>query len=351
FNFNNTPGPTVTNVPTQTIASLQLVNGVSVTMSTSGANTLTISSGTASALSIPVANTLNIQGANALKIALTSGSTGSISGVMILQDGAHQLTATGGSTATFNSSAIFTTASTYSSGTNPFGTGIGGNGSNNSIIFASGSAYFHNAGGSPFGSVGAGPVVVFQTGSEADILNATNFQANGRTYANLVIGKADPGGIAVNASDSGTGSFQFDNLTIKSTASASSSLTYAGSGTSAITIQGNITSNGAGNTGTLPDVTLTAGSGGISINKPSNTVTFGNDGSNTRSVNLDGNVTVTANTTLALNRIVQLGMSNPNSKTVTVNGALTGGASGYVIGSVLKNFSGGSNTFQVGTAN
>jgi len=50
--------------------------------------------------------------------------------------------------------------------------------------FANFSTYTHNAGGSPFGAVGAGPIVVFQAGSEADILSSANFQANGRMYAN-----------------------------------------------------------------------------------------------------------------------------------------------------------------------
>src|SRR2546423_1059796 len=353
FDGNNTPSPIVTDVPTQTIAALRLVNNnVSVKLNASSVSRPqkhTLSGRTCTDLQLTSGTRLTLAGSSALKISVASGSTGVIDGQIIFQDAAHRLLGNAANAITFNSGAIFTTSTGFTG--NAFGTGGTNDGFAGSIIFANGSAYFHNAGSSPFGTSG-NTVVTFQTGSEADFITATGFDANGRTYANLVIGKADPGGIAVNASDSGTGSFQFDNLTIKSTASASSSLTYTGSGTSTITIQGNITSNGAGNTGTLPDVTLTAGSGGISVNKPGNTVTF-SDSSNTRSVNLDGNVTVTSTTTLALNRIVQLGLSNPNSKTVTVNGTLTGGASGYVIGSLLRNLSGGSgsSTFHVGTPN
>jgi len=62
-------------------------------------------------------------------------------------------------------------------------------------------------------------------------------------------------------------------------------------------------------------------------------------------------VAVTSGTTLTLSRIVQLGLSNPNSKTLTVNagGALNGGSTGYVIGSLQRTFAAaGSQTFQVG---
>src|SRR5205085_11310069 len=184
-------------------------------------------------------NQLKLSGSNALRITVTSNSTGLVTGFMVLQDGAHQLTATGGnSIITFSGTdAIFTTASSYNSSTNPFGTGADGNSANSSIIFASGSTYIHNNGDSPFGPSNGGPVVVFQTGSEADWLSSNGFQANGRTYANLVIGD---GTTARTLSDSGSGNFQFDNLTVKSTSTANSSLSFTGSGSSTVTIQGNI---------------------------------------------------------------------------------------------------------------
>src|SRR5207248_4633396 len=133
-------------------------------------------------------------------------------------------------------------------------------------------------------------VVVFNTGSEADYLTATGFDASGRTYANLVIGNSST---QVNASQSGTGSFQFDNLTVNSTGSANSSLIYTGSSTSAVTIQGNITSTGTG-TGTASDVTLTAGSGGIVIN---NSATFSNS-AGSRTITFGSNATVNSTKTL-----------------------------------------------------
>jgi CSLREA domain-containing protein len=356
--------PIIDNVPTQTIGALQLGNLALVTLkadTTLGTTkTLTISGGGGSDFLVPQGTSLSLAGSTALVIELTNGSKGTVGGFINAGGSAHQLIATGGSTVTFtgadsSNKAFFATASDYDANTNPFGAGTGGStGDNNSIVFGSFSYYAHSSGGSPSGAVGGGPVCKFQTGSEARIFNGTNFQASGRTYANLSIGALDPSGIAVNAADTGSGNFQFDNLTINAQGTNNSSLSFTGTGSSTTTIGGDIISKGAG-TGTLPDVTLTA-PGGVTINK-SGSITFGNDGSNSRAVNLDGNVTVTAGTTLNLSRIVQLGLTNPNTRTLTVDygGELNGGSDAYVIGSVLQNFGGVSSitglAFPVGTAN
>jgi len=349
FDGSNTPSPSVSAIPTQTISALRVINGAFPSFSTTAANTLTIDAG-AGGLGFDV-DSLNISGANALTIKLASGTLGRVTGVMTVGGGAHKLIGQAASAITFQTSSNFTTTTGFTG--NPFGDGsIAANGAAGSIVFASGSTYSHNAGSSPFGASGNPSVVTFQTGSLAQYITATGFDANGRTYANLTIGKADPGGIAIAASDSGTGNFQFDDLTVNSTASTSSSLTYTGSGASAITIQGNITSTGTGNTGTLPDILLTPGSGGITINKPSGTATFSNTG-NSRSIDFEGNTTVTNTTTLTLSRIVQLGFSNPNNNTLTVNatGSINGSATGYVIGSVKKISVAAAFIFPVGTPN
>ena len=352
FFTSSTPSPTVTNVAgavggiNETIAGLHIANGVTPTFSTGGANTLTINAGLG-VTGFDVSS-LAISGSNALRIELAPGTVGSVTGFMSVTGGGHRLISNDAGGITFQNNSIFTTSTGFTG--NAFGDGSAGNGAGGSIVFAAGSAYFHNAGGSPFGASGNASVVTFQTGSETDYLTATGFDASGRTYANLIIGNAST---AVNASASGTGNFQFDNLTINAAGSNNSSITFSGSGTSAITIQGDITSNGAG-TGTLPDVTLTPGSGGIVINKPGGgTLTFGNDLSNSRSIDFEGNASVDANTALTLSRVLQLGFVNPNNKTLTVNGTLNGGTGAYVIGSVLKTFSNSvtSNIFQVGTPN
>lgn len=334
-----TPAPTITNVPTQTIGTLRLVGTVAAMLSTSAANTLTINGGRTADLDVPTNAMLTLQGVSPLRVALASGSTGVIAGSMLVQDGAHRLIGNAANVVTFQNGAFFTTASGFTG--NPFGTGATGDGATNSIIFNGGSFYFHNAGESPFGTPANGPVAVFQTGSEADWLTSNGFQASGRTYANLVIGNS---GTAVSVSDSGTGNFQFDNLTVNSTSNGNSSLSYNGGGASTVTIQGDITSTGAGS-GTASDVSLTAGTGGIVLNK-AGTQTFSGGGGKT--ITFGSKATVNGGTTLALMRnLIVSGTS-----VLTVSGTLSGGPGGYVIGSVNKSFAAtGAKTFEVGTAN
>ena len=217
------------------------------------------------------------------------------------------------------------------------------------MIFASGASYFHNAGQSPFGSVGNGPVAVFQTGSTANWLTSSGFQASGRTYANLIVGNATT---ATNVSDSGAGNFQFDSLTVNSTSTTNSGLTFNGSGASTVTVRGDITSNGAGDGGTLPDVTISAGTGGISLDKVGAGTLILSSSSNARSVDFESSATVASGTTLALSRKLLLGIIEPSSFVLTVDGGLTGGASGYVIGNVQRSFTGAESfTYHVGTVN
>lgn len=338
--------PIINNVPTQEIAALRITGGTSVTLKTSAANTLTISGQTGIDLQIPATNSLTLADVNPLRINIVSGSSAPVGGQIILQDSGHKLTGNAASAVNFQSNALFTTASTYSSVTNPFGTGGSADGTTNSIQFQNDSLYFHNAGLSPFGTAGSGPVTVFQTGSEAHWLKNEGFQANGRTYADLVIGISTT---AVSVSDSGTGDFKVDNLIIESTGSTSSTLTFNGSGASTVILQGNITSNNAGS-GSLQDVTLTAGSGGIQINKPGGgTVTYGNFG-NTRGIFLQSDTTLASGTTLNLGRLVQMGSSA--DRTVIANGTIVPNflsIPGYIVGAVRKpSVPVGSFTFPVG---
>ncbi|HMF58568.1 MAG TPA: hypothetical protein VK619_19640, partial [Pyrinomonadaceae bacterium] len=350
INGTSTPSPTLTNVPTQTIAALRLINGASATLQTNGANTLTINGATGSDLSVPSGNTLILDGSNALRLSVASGSNGVIGGQVIVQGGAHRVIGNAANAITFQSGALFTTGAGFTG--NAFGAG-GGDGATGSVIFASGSAYFHNAGSSPFGNSANPAVAVFQTGSLATFLTGSGFEASGRTYADLAIGSVDPGGIAVTASDSGTGNFQFDNLTVNSNTAGNSSLSFTGSGSSTVTIRGNITS--VDGTGTLSDVTLSGGTGGIVINKPGGgTLTFGTSG-NSKAMTFDSSASVASNTTLTLARKLIVGTITPSSfvLSVDINGALNGSATGYVIGKLLKNFSPSltANTYQVGTVN
>ena len=91
FDGSGTPSPTITNIPTQTIATLSFTNGVLATFNAaSGGATLTISGATGSDLSIPNVTSLALAGSNALTISLSSGSKAVVGGQTTLQDAAHR---------------------------------------------------------------------------------------------------------------------------------------------------------------------------------------------------------------------------------------------------------------------
>jgi len=361
FDGNVTPSPTATDVLTETIKGLHFQNGISTTfigdavpgteLTISGADGDLLVEGGGSP------STLTLAGTTPINVSLTSSATGSISGQIVFQDAAHRLIGTAASTMTFHNGSIFTTASGFNG--NAFGDGSNtANGAAGSVVFAGGSSYFHSAGSSPFGNSANPAVAVFQSGSLATFLTTSGFEASGRTYANLAMGKTDPDGIAVNAVDpcdninTCTGNFQFDNLTINSTGAANSSLSFSGSASNSINVHGNIYSTGVGTVpgGTAPDVFLTAGSGGIVINGAS---TFGNDVSSVRGIFFGSDATVSNGTTLTLGRILQMGLSADKTLTVDVTGDLNGGTVGYVVGKVQRNFAAGNGqmfTYHIGDA-
>lgn len=324
--------PTLTNVPTQTIAALRVTNNTSATLTTLAANTLTINGGTCTDLQVDAGSALTLADVTPLKLSIASGSTGTVAGLMLFQDSGHRLIGNTASAVTFQNGALFTTAANFTG--NAFGTGSAGDGAAGSIIFASGSKYIHNGGSSPFGASGNAAVAIFQTGSEANWLTTAGFQASGRTYADLTVGNAST---TVALSDSGSGNFQFDNLTLKN----NSTLTFNGSGASTVTIQGDITSEGAG---ASSDVMLTGGTGGIVLNKAGTQTLSGGGG---KTVTFGSAATVNSGTTLALARI----LIQTDPTVLIVNGSLTR-TTGYVIGNLQKPYSAiGAKTFEVGTAN
>lgn len=337
-----TSSPIILNVPTQTIAALRVTNGAQAELRAVSANTtLTVSGATGTDLSVPFGTMLKYGGTNALTISVATGSRADIGGLLLLDGASHRLIGNAAGAVNFLADAICTTSATFTG--NAFGDGSAGSGTDGSVIFRSGSTYFHNAGNSPFGSASA-TVAVFQTGSTAVWLKNEGFQASGRTYANLVVGSIDPGGIAVNLASGGTGDFSFDNLTINSTNTLNSSLTFNGSGAGAVNIGGDITSSGIGNGAVVSDVSLTAGTGGINLTK-NGTQTFG--GGSGRTVTFGSSAQTSGSTTLALSR--NLIVSAPF--VLTAN-SLTGGAGGYVIGNLKMNFTATeAKIFHVGTAN
>jgi CSLREA domain-containing protein len=336
-----TPAPIITNVPTQTIAALRLTNNASTELRASSTNTtLTVAGSTGTDLFVPAGSLLRLGTANSLTINVASGSHATIAGTLLLDGGAHRLIGNQANAVTFADNSICAVSNTFSGYAFGDGSTIG---AANSIHFTSGASYFHGAGNSPFGIVSApAPVTIFETGSTAVWLSAQGFQA--RQYSNLIVGQSDPGGIAVNLSDTAGYSFSFDNLTINHTNTQNSSLTFTGTGASAVTIGGDITSTGTGAGDSTADVSLSAGTGGI-VFAGGITHTFSGG---SRPVAFGSDAIVPAADTLVLQRNLRM---NSNS-IIDAQGTLAGGAGGYVIGNLKKSFAAnGAKNFEVGTDN
>jgi CSLREA domain-containing protein len=184
FDGNVTPSPIVTNVPTQSIATLSLVNSniaVTLNASTSGSQALTISGG---GLNVGAGTSLTLAGSTALTISVASGSTGTVDGQIILQDAAHRVQASDTNAVKFQNGSIFTTSSGFTG--NPFGSGVAGNGADQSVQFQDGSSAFFNAGSDPFGSSPNG-VVSFTAASTETFNSSSAFSYDGRSYGNLIL--------------------------------------------------------------------------------------------------------------------------------------------------------------------
>jgi hypothetical protein len=184
FDGTSTPAPTVTNVPTQSISSLQLQNGVNgVTLNASAVSaphTLTITGN--AGLDIPATNLLTVGGANGLTIAVTTGSASTIGGQIILQGGAHALTGASAGQILFDNGSIFTTSTGFSG--HPFGQGT-----DDSVRFQDGSSAFFNSGDDPFGDTG-NTIVTFTSASNQEFSASTAWAAEDRSYGNLSLAGA-----------------------------------------------------------------------------------------------------------------------------------------------------------------
>jgi len=315
--FNHGAAVTVTAVPVQTIGRLVVTNNTLVTLQTGGATTLTIAGGVDADLVVDAGSALNLTGANALSVTLGATATGSISGSMTLAGAGHRLISGAANGITFNSGSQFTTGTAFSG--SPFGTT-----SLNSVIFASGSTYNHNAGGNPFGASQPSSVVVFQTGSLYRHLTSGAPAFSGRTYANFELNFS--GGI----SPSGTASVSIDNLII-----TVGTLNFNMTGTPGHAIKGNITVAAVATLNFAPTTAGTVNLSGTALQTISGggTITAGANSSliinNTAGVVLDNtaslhNVTIPAGSALTV---------NPNHN-LTVAGTLTNlvaGNSGLVL--------------------
>jgi endonuclease I len=170
----------------QLVGRLRIINNASVTF-TGNTAPLTITIGVTGAVApqfeVAGGSSLAISGASPVTIALPAGFTGAISGNIVFQNAAHQLTGTNTGAVMFNSGSGFTAGTGFSGA--PFGTTA-----LNSVSFAGGSSYTLESGLPPFGAASPGSVVVFQTGSSYKHKANSAPSLSGRTYGNFEINSA-----------------------------------------------------------------------------------------------------------------------------------------------------------------
>jgi hypothetical protein len=199
--FNNGRSVIVYGVPAQTIGRLLVSNNTRVDLRTGAPTSLTIAGGVDTDLIVESGSQLNLKGDSVLSVRLGASATGSISGSITLAGAAHHLISGAANGITFNAGSQFTTGSGFTGF--PFGTTPA-----NSVIFASGSTYNHNAGGNPFAASPPASVVVFQTGSLYRHLTSLAPSFSGRTYADFELN------IPSTTSPFGSAAVSIDNLTI-----------------------------------------------------------------------------------------------------------------------------------------
>ncbi|MEI6455579.1 MAG: PKD domain-containing protein [bacterium] len=303
--FNGGGTKTVTAVPTQTVAKIVISDNTTINLQSIAAVTLSIMGGTGADLDIPAGCALNLNAPNVIIIALLTTATASISGSMTFSSTvstAHRLTAADASAITFNAGATFT-AGTFFSG-NAFG-----NVKANSVIFASGSTYIHQAGSNPFVNNPPNSIVVFQTGSLYKLISNSTPSFSGKIYANF---EMDATGVTVTTS--GGSAVAMDNLTI-----TNGTLNVNMTGTPGHSIKGNITVATGGTLNFAPSA-----AGTVRLNGPA-----------AQSISGDGIITTGTNSTLEILNAngVDLGASiTMNGKLKLTSGLLDLGSKNLLLG-------------------
>jgi uncharacterized repeat protein (TIGR02543 family) len=294
--------PTVSGVPTETVARIRFMSGVAVVFRSSAAVTVTISNSLQVLQGTSV--TLGTGSSQAIQLALGSTGTATVDGAMTFSTNPHTFTSSTAGAIQITSTGSITT------GTGFTGSLFGTTGTANIAVFQSGAAYTHNAGSNPFGLTAPASKVTFLPGSRAVWRGTAGFDPSGRTYANLRLQNS------IALTGSGTGTFQLDTLFVES----GSSFTHTGSGSGSVILRGDINTAGTG------AVSFTSGSGGIQLN--GGTVQTIGIGGGTGTITFASPATVASGTTAALTRTLTFS----GSAAMTVNGTLQFNQGGAVAG-------------------
>jgi hypothetical protein len=286
----------ITNVPTEVIGQLTVSGSAIVNLASqpliapATTNLITIAGGSGTDLQVLAGSELNIVSTINLGIRLLAGTNASISGSMTFSTGtvSHTLDATDAGAIVFSSGAVFTQ--------NCDGNVFTSTGTNNTVVFSSGSRFIARNGASPFGS-GTPSKVLFQTGSLYSHQHGGAVSLSGRTFADFEMNSA-----AYNSSNVGTNVLNVDNLTV--TAATNFGINLTGG----INIRGNLTVNG-GNLSLSP-----AAANNLQFNGTGIQAIGGSGG--TISVNGNTNLVIATGSTLEIRRDLTAGGS------LTVNGTL-----------------------------
>ncbi len=305
---NTTPTPTLTNVPSETIGSLLVQTGATVTLSTVAPVTVGLTSSN-DALQVQTGASLRLSGANPISLSLAAGATTTVAGTIEVAGGAHRLLAADAGAIRFASGAAFTTNTGFA------GNAFGASGAPGTVLFDGGSIYTHNAGANPFGLSAPNSKVTFATGSVAVWRTTAGFSSSGRTFADLRV----ENGIAL--SSTGSGDFTFDKLVVD----AGCSFTHTGSGAQRVTVQDDLVNDGTA-------LSIAPGTGGLDFSTP--LVWTGDREHSVRGagagVTLSGAIHVASTSTL---RVFNTPLTLAGASTaLSVDGTLSMGETGAIAG-------------------
>jgi len=331
----NTPTTVTCDFSTGTTIGKLVINADVIFVSTSsGSTTTTLNIGSASFPMGPhfivvAGKTLKLQtpsevGSAGIFLSVVSGYTANIFGNIIFADAGgttqnHKLISNSSGAILFKSGSSFTTGA--SSGTNstsntPLST-AGNSGTTNGITFESGSTYNVQGGVNPFGTIGNGPFVQFQSGCTFNYLVNANMPYVGRSLPTLVLNNAS----AVRTLSGNANTTTFDSIRVVAgswqftTGNGIANINVAKGisvASGATLIIGNNSGSNSGSlnlnfTGTTPSIN---NSGTLSIRSASSNASYRT------------NVNIQSSSTLTLNSDFDLGSDTKNTLTVNNGGAL-----------------------------
>ncbi|MBI5168567.1 MAG: hypothetical protein HZA61_03670 [Candidatus Eisenbacteria bacterium] len=334
---------TATNVPSQAVGQLRVLNGTGVTLQTASAATLTLNGGGGHDLWIEAGSQLTLAApSGAVTISLGPGATGRVDGLASFGTGAQRLVAQDAGALHFTRGSLCTISATTTGSV--FGNGAGAS-ALRSVVFDAGATLNVLGGGDPFGAAAPNAVLRMEHGSRYTYrVRGSSLDLSGRTL----------------------GDFEFlsgTSVTIAGTSPVTMDSLIVGAGTlwlncaTALAIRGDVTVKSG--------TSLTIGSGDFanpvrfSGDGPQRVTRYGTFSANASAkLTIDNRAGVTLGSDLAWGGDVTFahGVLSTGTGVLDLAGTsvLTGAAdtTGWIAGRVRRTIPGGisSRTFPVGTA-